>query len=676
MKTPVTVDIEGDADNPICVGFQEWGTEHAVVLERPNDLLLSYLADPDRPIFEWSKYDAKEEAKQGVDFIGPIWDGMVWAWLCNENTPLTLEWCAKRYLHVAMDKRIRSSAGQAVFKCDDGRDVPLHEAPLDQVMLYCGRDVTTETALGQKLQRRMQETGWWDYYRREHEEFTSLLMRMELRGLPVDLVASEKLREELEVEAAQLHEELLAEAELPEAFNLNSGPQLSQYLFSKVFELTDGIDYGSDIMECIKSCLGGVHEDCMAWDAPQEADISDGTRPAWIHIVDLLPIGYTLSSPGRTIAHGLWTLRGLGLPPGIATPSGDRPSTSSPALLTNFAAASHPWVTKLLRYRKMTKVLTTYLRKWPEQAVEGRVHGRFNQTGTVTGRLSSSGPNLQNIPAHGDLGPRVRALFKAEPGTALLVGDYSQLEPRLMAHFSQDPLLLDVYRSGRDIYLAVAEIIWGEVITKEDERRGIAKTYVLALGYGAGAKKLQQILTINGYSLSLYEVERHLAQLRIGLERLFRWREATIREAKRTGYVTTLAGQHRRLAAQFKQTTWKARGYGERQSVNARIQGSAGDIVRRGMLEAERRFPQAKLLAQVHDETVAEVALVDVAGLNLPEYGRVYETGHGFNLSVPLVFEANFGDNWYAAKEGSTFILPEDFGGGFEDDDAELEEVT
>jgi DNA polymerase I-like protein with 3'-5' exonuclease and polymerase domains len=673
MKEPVTIDIETAGDRLLCIGYQVWDGSPATVVPVPDAEVLAMLADPDRPKAEWSKYDARWLSEHGFEVAGPVYDGMVWAWLSNENTPLNLEWCAMRYIHLTMDKRIRSSSGQPVFKTDEGREVPLGEAPLDQVMAYNVRDVETTTQLMTRLRTRLQETAWWDFYEDEHCEFTSVLMRLELRGLPVDLEASEEMRVELEAEAERLGEELHAVLNLPESFNLNSGPQLSALLFSKVFDLTDSLQFDDEGVTCamLKACLAGDHEDCL--DPPDQAPAFADELYTGIHVVDLLPRGFSIESVGRLLVHGRWTLRGLGLKPGVPTPSGDRPSTSSPALLTNFEAATHEWVTMLLKYRKMTKVLTTYLRKFPVVAVEGRVHGRFNQTGTVTGRLSSSEPNLQNIPAHGDLGPRVRRLFRAVQGTQLLVGDYSQLEPRLMAHFSRDPRLLDIYLNGKDIYLETAEAIFDRRVTKEDRERGIAKTYVLAMGYGAGAKKLQQILTINGFPLPIYEVERYLHRLQDDVfPTFFAWREATIAHARREGHVTTLSGQMRRLAAQFKATTWKARGYGERQAVNAVIQGSAGDVVRRTMLEFDRQSPELRMLAQVHDELVFE--FVDGYDPNLAWVRDVADNMLGFQLAVPLVFEPHIGQTWYDAKEGTTFVLPEDFASPFEDEDKEVDE--
>ena len=700
MKTPIVVDIEGDRDDLMLIGWTVLGSgvyhlddpREDTVWFSETETLFERLSDPMQPTISHSTYDARvltevmRDWKTGTAVAGPVYDTMVMAWLINENTPLTLEWLAKRYLHVTMDKRIRTSAGHAVFRCDDGVEVPLAEAPMDQLKRYANDDVRQEEALFLYLQKRMQETAWWGFYVKEHLPFTTTLINVMLRGLPVDLEASEAMRVELEAESFALGEDLHAVLNLPASFNLNSGPQLSMLLFQKVFELTDTLTLVDDeqlnplAIEALKSCLAGEHEDCATADEHYHLNLLDEEELCTDkecfdnHIVDLLPQGFSVDSVGRLKVHGRWTLRGLGLPGGQLTPAGDRYSTSSPALLTNFDAATHPWVVDLLRYRKMTKVLTTYLRKFPVDARDGRVYGRFNQTGTVTGRLSSSGPNLQNIPAHGELGPRVRRLFRAQPGTQLLVGDYSQLEPRLMAHFSQDPRLLDVYRSGTDIYVEVAAALFGVAQAEvSHEQRGIAKTYVLAMGYGAGAKKLQQILTINGYPMKLGQVERYLHRLQDDVfPTFFSWREAVIKRARREGYVTTLAGQHRRLSAQFKSTTWKARGYGERQAVNAVIQGSAGDIVRRIMMEFDRHEPDMRLLAQVHDELVWEFT----GGFepDLESIATRAQNAHGFDLAVPLVFEPHVGPTWYDAKEGTTFLLPDDFVGDFEDADAEVEE--
>jgi len=354
----------------------------------------------------------------------------------------------------------------------------------------------------------------------------------------------------------------------------------------------------------------------------------------------------------------VWTVKGRGLSPTPNSEKKNRPSTSSPLLLVH---CSHDtWVLDLIRWRKKEKVLNTYLSKFPVLSHEGRLYGRFNQTGTKTGRLSSSGPNLQNVPAHGDLGPRVRALFRGN----LVVGDYSQLEPRLMAHFSGDPVLLDTYRTGKDIYLVTAEGIFGRKFEKDDPERQVCKTLILALGYGAGPDKLAQILTINGHPTDSETAVGYLRELGRLYRRFFDWKEAVVASVHDKGYVKTLAGRHRRLRRAFKdRTNWRAIGYGERQAVNAIIQGSAGDIVRRAMLRMADTTA-LNLLAQVHDELVwdydpADFGMGPPDGMFLSQVKKACEEYTGFDLRVPLIFEPFVVNSW-AEKGGVTIELPDD----------------
>jgi DNA polymerase-1 len=646
----LVLDIETDGDpwsgRLLCVGWK-YGAEPVRVDAACDSAILELLADPATPKVTHTKYDARWLRLHLPDrtISGPWYDTQVMAYRLNENTPLTLEYCVKRWLHKTMDKRIRQHAGEPWFRCDDGKEVRLAQAPLEQVMAYNARDVEATAELFQVLWGKLEESMWLEHFLEEDVPFTEVLLDMECRGLPVDLGASEELRGQLEVEAARLATQLYSEAGLPRCFNLNSGPQLSAYLFSKVFELADALKLGT---------YNGLPKDEKVLRAQADA-----------------PAGFTVGTVGRNYVHGVWTLKGRGLPPGVSVPSGNRPSTSSPALLTNLRAAQDPWVQEFLRYRRAMKVLTTYLRRFPELARNGRLYGRFNQTGTVTGRLSSSEPNLQNLPAHGELGPRVRDLFRGK----LVVGDYGQLEPRLMAHFSQDPVLLDTFRTGKDVYLVTARGVFGREVAKDEPERQVAKTLVLALGYGAGPTKLAQILTINGHPTDEATARGYLRELQRLYRVFFEWREAVIASAKRKGYISTIGGAHRRLSAQFRQTTWKARGYGERQAVNAIIQGSAGDVVRRVMVRGNW-LPEQALLAQVHDELVWEWHGQPPDARQLEYIQQVGETAHGFDLSVPLLFEPHYGGSWYEGKEGSPLLLPEDFTGEFEDVDAEPEEAV
>lgn len=610
-----------------------------------DDILVQHLEDPTVVKASFTKYDPRYAVLQGIDVQGPIHDIQVMAWVLNENQMLSLDAVAKRYLSLTMDKRIKRREGNPMFLCDDGRLVPLAEAPFEQLLAYNVRDVDAEYDLYVKLKARLEESDWWDYFLTEEVPFTSTLLGMETAGLPVNLLDNEVLRIRVEDETAVLASELLAEAKLPSSFNLNSGDMLAAYLYNPVFELRDALPLEDAVArDCAKAWLNEpeMHEAA----GPCSACADGGPWPP----------NFTPGKVGRNYVHGLWTLKGRGIRPTEQTDSGSRWSTSTPVLKSNFAAAQDPWVQKLLEYRKREKALTTYLRKFPVLARPGvppRLYGRFNQTGTKTGRLSSSEPNLQNIPAHGDLGDAIRGLFQGD----LVVGDYSQLEPRLMAHFSMDPVLVDVYTTGKDIYLTTANAIFGGDFDKDSRERGIAKTLVLAMGYGAGPAKVAQILTVNGFPTAEDMAKGYLRELTGLYNVFFAWRDEVIRRVKQTGYVTTLGGRHRRLRAAFAdRRNWKLVGYGERQAVNAVVQGSAGDVVRRVMVSQDWKDYGLKLLAQVHDELVWEVEPGFEA--NVAWLADVGVNDHGFKLNVPLVFEPMLCNSW--ADKGHGIVLPDD----------------
>jgi DNA polymerase I-like protein with 3'-5' exonuclease and polymerase domains len=642
-------------------------TEHASSMETGRFLTL--LADPAVVKVCHSKYDLRFLKLAGLAVDGDLHDTMVMAHLMNENTPLDIDWLAWRYAGLEMDKRLRRVSGRVVFTADDNADHDLSEwrewgfeeedeygVPRASVLWqdfidYNRRDVLALRELYGVLEQRLEESEWYTEFVTERVPYTNVLLRMEARGLPVDVAAVKALAEEYRPEKERLGRELLEEGGLPPSFNLNSGDQLANYLFSRVVTFNDTLVYDRETIECLKSCLDGEHEDCdLAHDAPGGFDI---------HVVDFLPEGFTLDKLGRDRVHGHWTVRGRGLKPTppprnkVTGEVGKRPSTASPELL--YMHAGDPWVKKLcLEYRKLEKLLTTYLTKWPVEAVGGRLYGRFNQTGTVTGRLSSSGPNLQNVPARGQRGKDVRGLFRAPEGKLLVVGDYDQLEMRLMAHFSEDRHMMRVFREGHDPHLITAQGIFGQGIDPDGEERGIGKTLNFAMGYGAGPKKVAQVLSLAGYPTDKETAVGYLAEMSRFYRGFFAWKKQVMDRAKRTGNVGTIGGTRRRLRAAFKDTAnWKMVGYGERQAVNAIVQGSAADIIRRVMVAVEYKFEELHLLAQVHDELVWEVlpSLWDPAVAGDLQYAA--ENWHGFDLRVPLVFEPHAGETWAAAKDGA-----------------------
>lgn len=244
----------------------------------------------------------------------------------------------------------------------------------------------------------------------------------------------------------------------------------------------------------------------------------------------------------------------------------------------------------------------------------------------------------------------------------LCVADHSQLEPRLMAHFSQDPAMLAVYAPGGvgDIYLDMASGVFGTPhIEVSKSQRGVSKVLVLGMGYGAQGSRIGSILTVNGYPTTAEVGAGYLDALEEHYPVFFAWREEVIARVHRTGYVETLGGRHRRLKAQFvDRRNWKNIKYGERQAVNAIIQGSAADIVRHNMVSIghDTLLRHFALLAQVHDELIWEVeeSLVTPEDLELIKWHG--EVGHGYDLRVPLGFDPQLGVSWHEAKEGSPLL--------------------
>lgn len=605
------------------------------------------LADPSVAVVCHTKYDIRYLRLLGYTVEGPVHDTQVMAWVMNENTPLDLDYCAKRYCGLSMDKRIKRVSGQPLFTCDDGKMVPMEEAPVQQLCKYNAEDVAATAQLYRTLYNLMDDSMWLEYWLEEEVPFTSVLLGMETAGLPYDEEANAKLHVQLEgkleEQAHKLNDLMGYEV------NWGSPNQLREVLFSKLWYQHEVLVHGLDIRKPTLTAALAKRQG-----VPKSHVRDDQIELYKAKLVrQATPAGFEVLKVTNTQLHGYWTRKGLGLKKTPPSEKTKQPTTSTPDLL--YLHADNEFIQELVRWRKIRKVMTTYTGKFPEKGFDGRIYGRFNQTGTKTGRLSSSGPNLQNIPAHGDLGESVRALFKGN----LIIGDYSQLEPRLMAHYSQDRVLLDTYRSGKDIYLVTAEGIFGRKVEKHEDERQIAKTLILALGYGAGAAKLAQVLALNGYPTSVATAKGYLAELQALYAGLFEWKEGVVGYAKRKGYVTTIGGRHRRVGAAFKER-WNHKniGYGERQAVNAVIQGSAADIVRRAMIATEG-VGYIRLLAQVHDEMIWEhdptLTLPNTRAMLLKELTDL-AINPGYKLDVPLVFEPAFCTSWND-KGGKPVVL-------------------
>ena len=329
------------------------------------------------------------------------------------------------------------------------------------------------------------------------------------------------------------------------------------------------------------------------------------------------------------------------------TPGG-QPSTSQETL--ERLGGDIPIVQNILQFRKLEKMRSTYLDPLPRlMDAHNRIHTTFNQEATATGRLSSSNPNLQNIPVRGPLGKRMRACFVAEPGNALISADYSQIELRILAHMSQNPTLLDAFRQGEDIHARTAALIFDRPQDKvlADERR-MAKTINFGLIYGMGANKLAQELKLSSAEAKGF-IDRYFARLS-GLKDFY---ERIIEGARKRGYVVTLAGRRRWLPG-IHSANGQTAAQAQRQAVNTVIQGSAADVIKLAMLQVagdeELRRLGASLVLQVHDELLLELPEKGAkeAGARAALLMESVRPG-GVELSVPLAVDWGTGHDWGSA---------------------------
>jgi DNA polymerase-1 len=292
----------------------------------------------------------------------------------------------------------------------------------------------------------------------------------------------------------------------------------------------------------------------------------------------------------------------------------------------------------------MSKLKSTYTDKLPQQvdATTGRVHTSYHQAVTATGRLSSSNPNLQNIPIRSAEGRRIRQAFVAEAGYQLVAADYSQIELRIMAHLSGDKSLLSAFSEGRDVHQATAAEVFGLALDEvSSEQRRAAKAINFGLIYGMSAFGLAKQLNIS----------RHDAQEYVNLyfERypgVKQYMDSTRELAHEQGYVETLFGR-RLYLPEINARNGQRRQYAERTAINAPMQGTAADIIKKAMIQLDQSLASgqldARMVMQVHDELVFEVAKSDVEALTVLAHRDMESAA---KLDVPLLVEVGVGDNW------------------------------
>ncbi|HTO89786.1 MAG TPA: DNA polymerase I [Candidatus Sulfotelmatobacter sp.] len=306
-------------------------------------------------------------------------------------------------------------------------------------------------------------------------------------------------------------------------------------------------------------------------------------------------------------------------------------------------AAEHPFPKLLLEYRALTKLRSTYLEALPAAVDprDGRVHTRFEQTGAATGRLSSSNPNLQNIPMRTEQGRAIRRAFVAPEGGVLIGADYSQIELRVMAHLSGDPNLIEAFQRGGDIHAETARRIFGVTGELDPTLRARAKVVNFGVMYGMGARSLSQQMGIG-----LEEAQLFIADYFRVYARVREYLDATVEDARRVGYVQTLLGRRRYLPG-LASVHGAERSFAERAAINAPIQGSAADLMKLAMIRVHRSLGSrsgARLLLQVHDELLLECPAADGAAVS-ERVKREMESC--YTLRVPLVVSVGMGRSWF-----------------------------
>jgi DNA polymerase-1 len=313
-------------------------------------------------------------------------------------------------------------------------------------------------------------------------------------------------------------------------------------------------------------------------------------------------------------------------------------------------ATQHELPAQIVNYRSLSKLKSTYVDALPDlvNPETKRLHTSLNQTVAATGRLSSTDPNLQNIPVKGEYGLRIREAFIAPAGHTLLCADYSQIEPRILAHLSQDPRLLAVFAKGEDIHMATAMEIFGlpsSQITRDMRR--VAKTVVFGIVYGISPFGLASNIGVpqadaKKYIKTFFE---KFSAVRALMDR-------NIEEGKTKGYTTTILGR-RRPIPELQSGDPVQRGFGERMAVNSPIQGSAADLIKVAMIDVNRQLchelPHTKMILQVHDELIFEVPKKELEEAKQLVKTEMEATGKKMGLSVPLKVDLGTGHNWRVA---------------------------
>lgn len=605
-----------------------------------------------------AKFDMHFLHKQQIFVQGKLFDTLLAAQLLDENRKNGL-------------KDLSAAYGFGYAKFSDLAQYTEYSAkeilsvPLEDAAEYAMNDVVATYKLHKIFSKQLVEEGVEKVFLEIWMPLLRVLQKMEARGIALDLDKVRQIREEYLKVATVLEESItkVGLAKVAEHYGTVHFDKIPNYYKRNATEEELERAYIDDRGQLVY-------------------DVDEFAVPIFTH----KQLGKTASFRPRTLTFKpsssdqmqelifKWTE--LEYPPEMPLKeaqsgfSADRDNITT-LLFYNYEKAPQ-YLKDILKYRKAKKFITTYLDRFLADADpndENSITTSFNQAvgetakgGTTTGRLSSNSPNLQNIPSRGEVGKQARSMFVARKGYKLIVADYSQMELRMLAHYSQDQVLLDAFEKNQDLHIltgaSFAQMTYGELealVKNEDpkgkELRQLGKTGNFALTYGMGARKFQRFLLVNNdYELHLEETASWIDRYNNMYFMSYDWKTRVWKFVDKHGFVATIEGRKRRLTEYRSNERWR-RSRAQRQGVNAIIQGSCGDIICKAMPRIQDALEAfgGSLLLQVHDELVAEVP-TEYAELCAHIMSTLMVQDINTKIICPMVAEAHIGDSWGAAK--------------------------
>ena len=554
------------------------------------------------------KYDLNVLARHGVDVAGPVFDTMVAHYLIDPEASHKLDDVSSFYLNYR-PKPITDLIGTGKHALNM-RDVPVEEAGP-----YACEDADVALrlvpVLTDKLKSMDEDGRLFEIAQTIEFPLVPVLAAMEQAGVKVSEAVLDDIRAQLDAQIEELEGQIFELA--GREFTIGSPKQIGEVLFNPPPSDEETAAYQTWLQDVADKEAG---------------ETADGGKP----------------KTKKALAEEAPTF-GIGLQPLGKTKSGT-PSTAESVL--SELAQEHALPALILDWRKVSKLKSTYVDRLPElvHPETGRVHTDFNQAVTATGRLSSSNPNLQNIPIRTDLGREIRRAFVAEPGHVLLAADYAQIELRILASMARDEGLIEAFAAGRDIHTAAAATVFGvdyDAVTRPQRDR--VKQVNYGIPYGISAFGLANRLRIGRG-----EAQELIDQYEAAYPRVIAFLAELAQEARARGYVETLLGR-RRYVPQITSRNPNDRAYAERIAVNMPIQGTQADMIKIAMISIHAGLADvsagARMILQVHDELVFEVPEADVEAVTA--FVREQMATALPLDGVPVVVDVGVADNWLDA---------------------------